>query len=159
MKATITINKKKHNGGRPKLIIDYKVVEKLALLQCTQVEIAEFLEVSTRTLQRNREFCRIYKKGLHDGHSSLRRLQWKTAEGEYLIKKTTFIRKDGEMKEEEIFAQPNAAMLIWLGKQYLGQRDITEISGEGGGAIPVKVIVESEEAKKNYLRTVSGERT
>ena len=50
-------------------------------------------------------------------------------------------------------------MLIWLGKQYLGQRDISEIRGEGGGAISVKIIVESEESKKNLERTAQGERT
>ena len=30
----------------------------------TQEEIAEFLNISVRTLQRDDEFCRIYKKGI-----------------------------------------------------------------------------------------------
>lgn len=128
----------KHNGGRPKINIDYETVEKLALLQCTQIEIGEFLGVSVRTLQRKKEFCRIYKKGLEDGHSSLRRLQWKTAEGEYLAKRLTYTNRDGSTREEEIFASPNPTMLIWLGKQYLGQADKQEIANPIGESFRVE---------------------
>ncbi len=85
-------------AGRPKKEIDYNAVEKLANIQCTQEEIANFLGISVRTLQRDDEFCRIYKKGQDNGKMSLRRMQYKLAE-------------------------KNTAMAIWLGKQYLGQRD------------------------------------
>lgn len=85
-------------AGRPKKEIDYDTVEKLANIQCTQEEIASFLELSVRTLQRDEEFCRIYKKGQENGKMSLRRIQYKLAER-------------------------NPTMAIWLGKQYLGQRD------------------------------------
>lgn len=88
--------------GRPKIQIDYNTVEKLANIQCTQEEIASFLCVSVRTLQRDEEFCRIYKKGQENGKMSLRRIQYKLAE-------------------------KNAAMAIFLGKQYLGQRDNVEV--------------------------------
>ncbi len=125
-------------NGRPKLIIDYEIVEKLALIQCTEAEISEFLGISVRTLQRNRSFCRIYKKGLEDGHSSLRRLQWKAAEGEYLTKRIIYTNKDGSTREEEIFASPNPTMLIWLGKQYLGQVDKTEIANPTGESFRVE---------------------
>lgn len=88
-------------AGRPKKEIDYTAVEKLASIQCTQEEIANFLELSVRTLQRDEEFCRIYKKGMDNGKMSLRRTQFKLAE-------------------------KNSAMAIFLGKQYLGQKDIIE---------------------------------
>lgn len=88
-------------AGRPKKQIDYKTVEKLASIQCTQEEIANFLELSVRTLQRDEEFCRIYKKGQDSGKMSVRRMQFKLAEN-------------------------NATMAIWLGKQYLKQKDIIE---------------------------------
>lgn len=91
--------------ARPKIQIDYVTVEKLANIQCTQEEIANFLGISVRTLQRDDEFCRIYKKGQDNGKMSLRRMQYKLAE-------------------------KNASMAIWLGKQYLGQRDIIDVSGE-----------------------------
>lgn len=85
-------------AGRPKKEIDYEAVEKLASIQCTQEEIANFLNLSVRTLQRDEEFCRLYKKGQDNGKMSLRRTQFKLAE-------------------------KNPSMAIWLGKQYLGQRD------------------------------------
>ena len=91
-------------GGRPKKQIDYEAVEKLAAMMCTQEEIASYLDVSTRTLQRDAEFCHIYKKGLDKGRMSLRRMQYKAADG------------------------GNSTMLVWLGKQYLGQSDKQEMS-------------------------------
>ena len=91
-------------GGRPKFQIDYIMVEKLAGMMCTQKEIASFLGCDERTLQRDEEFCRIYKKGQETGKMSLRRMQFKLAE-------------------------KNPTMAIWLGKQYLGQRDVIETNG------------------------------
>jgi hypothetical protein len=86
-------------GGRPKIEIDYALVEKLASIQCTQEEMASVLGLSLRKLQQDAEFMRIYKKGMDFGKSSLRRLQWKAAE------------------------KGNTSMLIWLGKQYLQQHE------------------------------------
>lgn len=88
--------------ARPKKEIDYEMVEKLANIQCTQEEIASFLNISVRTLQRDEEFCRIYKKGMDNGKMSLRRIQYKLAE-------------------------KNPTMAIFLGKQYLNQRDNIEV--------------------------------
>jgi hypothetical protein len=90
-------------GGRPKKEINYKLVESLASIFCTQEEIASVLNISTRTLQRDEEFNRVFKRGQEMAKSSLRRIQWKHAE-------------------------KSAAMAIWLGKQYLGQRDNIEVS-------------------------------
>jgi hypothetical protein len=89
-------------GGRPKKEIDYDTVEKLASIMATQEEIATFLDMSVKTLQRDEEFSRIYKKGLEKGRMSIRRQQYKSAEG------------------------GNVTMQIWLGKQYLNQRDRNE---------------------------------
>ena len=93
-------------AGRPKIEIDYNLVEKLATIMCTQEEIATMFDCSVRTLQRNEEFCRIYKKGQENGKMSLRRMQWKSAE------------------------QGKIPMQIWLGKQYLGQRDKVAVDNE-----------------------------
>lgn len=88
-----------NKGGRPKFVIDYSTVAKLAAMQCTQDEISSFLGCSTETLQRDKEFCAVYKKGMDGGKASLRRRQWEAVE------------------------KGNTTMLIWLGKQYLGQRE------------------------------------
>lgn len=95
-------------AGRPKIEINWEDVRKLSLLQCTQNEIASFLGVSVDTLLRRKEFCVLHKKGMEEGRMSLRRLQWKKAQ-------------DG-----------NTTMLIWLGKQYLGQSDKQEMTGKDG---------------------------
>jgi hypothetical protein len=89
--------------ARPKFVIDYKAVEKLASLMCTQEEIANYLGCSVDTLQRDKEFCGLYKKGMDNGKMSLRRLQYQSAQ-------------DG-----------NVTMQIWLGKQWLGQRENLDI--------------------------------
>ena len=91
-------------AGRPPFIIDYDLVRRLALIQCTYEEIANFLDCSTRTLERDKEFCRIYKKHIGEGRMSLRRKQWKAVE------------------------EGNTTMLVWLGKQYLGQKDKSEMN-------------------------------
>lgn len=112
----------KSKGGRPKKEIDYVAVEKLAGLQCTQEEIATFLGLSVRTLQRDEEFCRLYKKGQESGKMSLRRMQYKLAE-------------------------KNASMAIFLGKQYLGQKDTPEIQIGGDG-----ILSELKEALDNVKK-------
>ncbi len=86
-------------AGRPKKIIDYEAVSKLAAIQCTQAEIASFLGCSVDTLQRDEKFSGLYKEAIERGKMSLRRYQWKALE------------------------EGNTTMLIWLGKQYLGQKD------------------------------------
>jgi hypothetical protein len=101
-------------GGRPSKTIDYETVEKLASIMCTQEEIASYLDISVRTLQRDEQFCRIYKKGIDKGRMSVRRQQLKLLES------------------------GNATMGVWLGKQYLGQRDKQDIEHSGGIAIEVK---------------------
>ena len=103
-------------AGRPKKIIDYETVEKLAAIMCTQEEIASYLDLSVDTLQRDEKFCGIYKKGIDKGRMSVRRQQLKLLES------------------------GNATMGVWLGKQYLGQRDKQDI--EHSGELSQVVIVD-----------------
>lgn len=91
-----------NKGGRPKFVIDYEQAEKLAGIQCTQAEIASVLGCTVKTLVADKKFVEIYKNGMESGKASLRREQWRQAE-------------DG-----------NTTMLVWLGKQYLGQKDKSE---------------------------------
>lgn len=110
--------KKKPNGkndtGRPPKPIDYETVEKLASIMCTQEEIASYLDLSIRKLQQDEEFMRVYKRGIDKGKMSVRRSQYKMVEA------------------------GNATMAIWLGKQYLGQRDKQDIEHSGGLDLNVK---------------------
>lgn len=90
--------------GRPMKQIDKVQFEKLCALQCTEEEICGFLDVTDKTLERwcQREykahFSEVFRQKRGVGKVSLRRSQWRLAE-------------------------KNANMAIWLGKQYLGQRD------------------------------------
>ena len=86
-------------AGRPKKVIDYDIVAELASIQCTIDEIASVLKISRQTLHKDDQFLYIYKQGIEDGKKSLRRMQWDAA------------RKG------------NTTMLVWLGKQYLGQKE------------------------------------
>lgn len=90
--------------GRPKKEIDADQFEKLCGLQCTLTEIASYFHCSEDTVERwckrnySLTFAEAYKKHSGSGKISLRRAQFRLAE-------------------------KSAAMAIWLGKQYLNQRD------------------------------------
>ena len=95
--------KKKKSPGRPKKYnLDTKQVEQLAGYGCTDTEIASLFDISRTTLVRNYE--QYITKGRESGKIRLRQMQWAAA-------------KKG-----------NVAMLIWLGKQLLGQSDKQEIT-------------------------------
>ena len=90
--------------GRPQVKIDVQQFENLCGLQCTQEEIASFFRCSPDTIDRfckrefNQRFAEVFKEKRGLGCISLRRAQWRLAE-------------------------KSPAMAIWLGKQYLNQRD------------------------------------
>ena len=95
--------KKKKSVGRPKKYnLDTNQVEQLAGFGCTDTEIASFFDIPRTTLERNYEH--YITKGRESGKIRLRQYQWSAA-------------KKG-----------NVAMLIWLGKQILGQSDKQEIT-------------------------------
>ena len=89
--------------GRPRIEIDYTMAEKYGAVMCTIVEIASLMGVSVSRLEHDPEFMQAYKRGLDNGKSSLRRSQYKAA------------------------LAGNPTMLIWLGKQYLGQSDKQQV--------------------------------
>lgn len=90
--------------ARPLAEIDKKQFENLCGLQCTKEEICGFFEVTDKTLENwcrrtyNAGFSEVFRQKRGKGKISLRRSQFRLAE-------------------------KNANMAIWLGKQYLGQRD------------------------------------
>ena len=94
--------KKKPVGSTKKYNLDTNQVEQLASFGCTDTEIASFFDISRTTLERNYE--QYLTKGRESGKIRLRQMQWASA-------------KKG-----------NVAMLIWLGKQLLGQSDKQEIT-------------------------------
>jgi hypothetical protein len=96
--------------GRPRLVLDERQIEELASMQCTMEEIARVMGCHVDTLRDN--YSNAVEMGRVRGKQSLRRLQWRCAE--------TGGRDQG----------PNAAMCIWLGKQWLDQQDRTHVTWE-----------------------------
>ena len=93
---------KKKTVGRPKKYdIDTEKVQQLASFGCTNTEIASFFGCDVSLITKN--YSQFLAKGRDKGKIRLRQLQWQSAE------------------------KGNTAMLIWLGKQILGQTDKSEV--------------------------------
>lgn len=99
--------------ARPKIVWDdkqYASLEYMALIHCTQKEMAGIMHVDEATLNRlikvryKMSFSEFYERYSANGNMSLRRAQFKSAES------------------------GNTSMQIWLGKQWLGQRDQQEVT-------------------------------
>lgn len=103
--------------GRPKINIDKKIFENLCAIQCTEIEICGCFDCCEDTLNkwckenyRNENgkpmtFSEVFAVKRQKGRASLRRSQFRMAE-------------------------KNANMAIWLGKQYLDQKDEARIETE-----------------------------
>ena len=111
-------------------------IENLAKIQCTEDEAAAILGVDQSTLNR---FLHKHKKamdawmfGVRTGKASLRRMQFKAAE-------------DG-----------NVTMLIWLGKQFLGQKDQHHVVGEHKHELRSKAASLRSEMARRLARLAGG---
>ena len=112
--------------ARPLKEIDPNLVEKLARIGCSLGEIATIVECSEDTLERR--FADDMRKGRDTLKMRLRR------------------------KQVLVAMRGNVAMLIWLGKQLLGQVDKQEITER---RIDVTVLTESELEAIAALESVS----
>ena len=86
--------------ARPQKEIDVEQLDKLAAMQCTLQEIADWFNVDKSTI--SRRFATNITKGKSKGKISLRRAMYTKALG------------------------GNVTMCIWLSKQYLGMKDAPE---------------------------------
>ena len=87
--------------ARPKLDIDTERVEMLASFGCSTIEIARLHNCDESTIRLR--FKNELERGRENMKIKLRQLQWKQAEN------------------------GNTSLLIFLGKQYLGQSDRNEL--------------------------------
>ena len=96
-------------SGRKVIKLDYVKLDNLIAIQCTLSECACVMNVSTDTIQRRLkedkkvDFATYFNLKRGKGKASLRRRQFQMAER-------------------------NPTMAIWLGKQYLDQKDKQEIT-------------------------------
>jgi hypothetical protein len=98
-----------NNPIKPKKMVDRDLIAKLASIQCTNKEIAEVVGISETAL--TKRFGKIIDNNKQKGRQSLRRTQWQKAH-------------DGDTR-----------MMIFLGKQYLNQKDNPE-DGEDKAPLP-----------------------
>ena len=100
-------------GGAPKKPIDYDALDKMCAIHCTGEECAALLDVSYEHLNNqlkrdgNGGFLDYFTKKSANGKMSLRRRQYTAAV------------TDG-----------NPTMMIWLGKQWLGQKEPEKADSE-----------------------------
>jgi hypothetical protein len=115
---------------QPKILLEE--LEKLASLQCTLGEVASYFKVTItavdKCLAKKPEFRAAWQRGQDNGRISLRRAQVQKA------------------------LAGNPTMLIWMGKQILGQKDqhelggITDAVGNPAGA-PVQFVLSPAQAQ------------
>lgn len=108
--------------ARPKLKIDEEQVVKLAAINCSYAEMGAVLNCSPDTLERR--FAEAIEKGRHTGKMSLKRKQY------------------------EMAMNGNVVMLIWLGKQLLGQKDISRVELD---KIPDDALAKEAERRLNLV--------
>lgn len=88
--------------ARPRIDIDEEQLEKLAIMQCADREIAAWFSVSVDTL--HRRYADLIRKARDKGRTELRRVMWKKA-----------------------VIENNTTMQIFLSKQWLGYSDKVDI--------------------------------
>lgn len=108
--------------ARPKKEIDEDQIFQLASYGLTREEIAAFCGCSASTLDHNPGYHNAIKEGHTCRNASLRKKQY------------------------DVAMNGNVVMLIWLGKQYLGQTEKVEQFGE----------VTVKEAIENGKRFING---
>lgn len=118
----------KSKGGRPQLEIDPALVERLASIHCPTVEIAAAVGCSVDTL--DRRFADVIAKGRENGKTRLRK------------------------KQLEVALAGNVSMLIWLGKQMLGQAEKVEAQTHHSGEINGTLDPAAKKAVEDWARDI-----
>lgn len=133
----------KTKTGRPSKEIDLQKVEDIVASSfCTAEEVAAECGINYSTLNRREGGAEAFEKGANRAKASLRRRQFEVAMGrdampaEYMRdKKGDLVLQDGMpilLRAEQERVAPSIAMLIWLGKQHLGQSDKFHFDADDG---------------------------
>jgi len=125
-------NQTKNLGGRPRIVFSeaqWREFEGLCALQCTKIEITEWFNIDDKTLENllkghyKKGFSEVFAQKRTKGLVSLRRRQFQLAE-------------------------TNPALSIFLGKNYLNQRDKTEVEHSGSVEERIRNMTEEDRLKR-----------
>ena len=103
---------------------EFKQLVGMIQIQCTRDEICGVFGMGEKTLNRRlkergeKNFDALYKKHQSEGNSSMRRMQWKSAQS------------------------GSVPMQIWLGKQVLGQRDKADVDNTSSDGTMKPTVIE-----------------
>ena len=114
--------------GRPKANVDPRLVETLAGIGCTLAEIAAACNCNRDTIADN--FSAEIEKGRENGKTRLRK------------------------KQIEVALAGNVSMLIWLGKQMLGQAEKVEAKTEHSGQINGTLDPDAKKAVEDWAKHI-----
>ena len=117
--------------ARPKKEVDGEKVLQLAEYGLNNTEIAEYFEVNEGTI----------RKGF----------------SEFLTKGRLNVKTKLRMKQIQVALKGNPALLIWLGKVILGQKETIETEGKSELTI-IRKIVELGEEKEKHKKTAKPQR-
>ena len=124
-----TLMPEKPKTGRKLAPVDPNLVEKLAAVGCMPGEISTIVGCSLSTLERR--FADEMRKGRENVKARLRK------------------------KQIEVALAGNVSMLIWLGKQMLGQAEKVEANTHHSGAIVTGTLDPgTEQAVKDWAKTI-----
>lgn len=123
--------------ARPKVNIDWKKVDRYLQAHCDGAGIAGLLGIDPETLYRACQ--RDHKIGFSEYAAQ------KKGEGKELLKARQF----------ETAMSGNVSMQIWLGKQYLGQRDKSDVD-QTGAPSSLNITVDSSETVIELKRLING---
>ena len=137
-------------GGRPSDYDESFVQEaaKLAMLGATDMEIADFFDVSVRTINRwkitHPEFCQSLKAGKEEADAKVERSLFQRATGFEHDAVKIFIDKQGNVIHapfREFVAPDTTACIFWLKNRKQAEwRDKFEHTGADGGPIGLTIV-------------------
>lgn len=116
--------------GRPRIEIDWEQFDKLCAMQATLVEIASWFNCTIDTIE-NR--CKSDQGMLFSEYWAQ-----KAAKGKISLRR----------KQLDVAMSGNVSMLIWLGKQYLNQKDKSETLVDTVKPIQLAYALDSDEKDK-----------
>jgi hypothetical protein len=125
---------KRKTAGRPEAVIDWNKVTKYLQAQCDSVGIAGLLGISVDTLY-NR--CKTDNNMEYSAFTAQ-----KKGEGRELLRG----------KQYQVAMEGDKTMLVWLGKQYLEQKDKSDVTSGDKPLQEMKITVDNSETAETLKR-------